>query len=63
MPIVYKPSSKEVTIQVVEVGAPTPPTPPPPPPPPKEVEIPSWAVGLAIAGVVAAVVYASRKKG
>jgi hypothetical protein len=53
MPIVYKPSSKEVTIQVVEAGA----------PPPKEVKIPSWAVGLALAGVVAAVVYASMKKG
>jgi hypothetical protein len=54
MTIVYKPSSKEVTIQVVEAGA----------PPPKEVVIiPSWAVGLALAGVVAAVAYASRKKG
>jgi hypothetical protein len=62
MPIVYKPSSKEVTIQVVEVRIPTP-TPPTPPPPPKEVKIPSWAAGLALAGVVAAVVYASRKKG
>jgi hypothetical protein len=53
MTIVYKPSSKEVSIQVVEAGA----------PPPKEVKIPSWAAGLALAGVVAAVVYASRKKG
>jgi hypothetical protein len=60
MAIVYKPSSKEVSIQVVEAGVPTPPT---PPPPPKEVKIPSWAVGLALAGVVAVVVYASRKKG
>jgi len=53
MTIVYKPSSKEVVVQVVKAGA----------PPPKEVKIPSWAVGLALAGVVAAVVYASRRRG